>query len=93
MTWYSSSMEAKPSKIKAICFTLSCIVLWALIPVVSKFGQSTLDNIQFLFWSSVLSLAVVFLAAAFAGKVHMIKTYSPKRIIYALFLGFLGTFL
>ncbi len=86
-------MDAKNSKIKAVGYTLSCIVLWAFIPVVSKFGQSTLDNVQFLFWSSALSLVVVFLAAVFAGKISTMKEYSPKRILNALFLGFLGAFL
>ncbi len=93
ITWYSNFMEAKNSKMKAICYTLSCILLWAFIPVVSKFGQSTLDNVQFLFWSSALSLVIVFLAAVFAGKISSMKAYSPKRILHALFLGFLGTFL
>jgi drug/metabolite transporter (DMT)-like permease len=67
--------------------------LWALIPVVSKMGQATLDNHQFLFWSSLVSLVVLSLAAFFSGTLGEIKDYSPKEWGYLVFLGLLGTYI
>ncbi|RKX85643.1 MAG: hypothetical protein DRP58_05560 [Spirochaetes bacterium] len=52
-------------KLKGTVYVLICVALWALIPVVSKMGQTTLDNHQFLFWSSLVSFLVLG-AACFA---------------------------
>jgi len=83
----------KENKSKAIIYILSCVILWAFIPVVSRFGQQNLDNYQFLFWSSILSLVVLFLTSLFYGKWQMLKSYSSKDFSIALGLGFLGAFL
>lgn len=83
----------KENKSKAIMYILSCVILWAFIPVVSRFGQQNLDNYQFLFWSSILSLVVLFLTSIFYGKWQVIKNYSTKDFLIAIGLGFLGAFL
>lgn len=81
------------SKTKAIIYTLICVALWALIPVVSKLGQTNLDNHQFLFWSSVISF-IAFLVATVAVKQRkMFLTYKIRDWFNAIFLGFLGTYL
>jgi drug/metabolite transporter (DMT)-like permease len=67
--------------------------LWAFIPVVSRYGQISLDHYQFLFWSSLLSLVVVFVSCAFAQKLKELSSYSSGKVFAALFLGFLGAFL
>ncbi len=82
-----------PNKKKSVSFVLSCIVLWAFIPVVSRLGQQNLDNYQFLFWSSALSLIVLFASLCATGKANAFRTYSRKDFAIALGLGFLGTFL
>lgn len=81
------------NKSKAILFIFACIVLWSFIPVVSRFGQQTLDNYQFLFWSSLLSFVVLLLSTVSAGKVQSLKNYNQRQFFTALGLGFLGTFL
>lgn len=78
---------------KAMLFALACVVSWAFIPVVARFGQQTLDNYQFLFWSSLLSFVVLFIATLASGKVKLFLTYKPSSWLAAILLGFLGSFL
>lgn len=85
-------MLLKP-KVKAIVYVLLCVMLWALIPVVSKVGQTNLDNHQFLFYSSFVSF-LLFLTLSFFTKEY--KVFSRLRIyefLKVVFLGFLGTYL
>jgi len=82
--------ENKP---KSLLFVFACIILWAFIPIVSRFGQQSLDNYQFLFWSSLLSFIVLFLSTVFSGKFSAFKNYNQKKFFSAVGLGFLGTFL
>ncbi len=81
------------SKRKGTIFVLICVSLWALIPVVAKLGQATLDNHQFLFWSSLVSFIVLSIAAAVVGTIGEIRKYSIKDWLYLLFLGLLGTYI
>ncbi len=83
-------MKSKP---KGTLFVLVCVSLWGLIPVVAKLGQATLDNHQFLFWSSFVSFVVLGIASAVMGTISELKEYSIKDWIYALFLGLLGTYI
>ncbi len=80
-------------KTKGTIFVLICVVLWALIPVVAKMGQATLDNHQFLFWSSLVSFIVLSIATTINGDIVEIKYYSLKEWGYLLFLGLLGTYI
>ncbi len=81
------------NKFKAILYVIACIILWSFIPVVSRFGQQDLDNYQFLFWSSLLSFAVLFLIVYLAGKSKYFKNYNRKDLVIVFGLGFLGSFL
>ncbi|MDC7232737.1 MAG: DMT family transporter [Spirochaetales bacterium] len=78
---------------RAVFWVLVCVALWALIPVVSKLGQSRLDSHQFLFWSSLISFSVLFLTLVFQGKLKHLGRISVKDYIYLLFLGLLGTYI
>jgi drug/metabolite transporter (DMT)-like permease len=81
------------SKTKAIIYTLICVALWALIPVVSKLGQANLDNHQFLFWSSVISLLAFLVATVAVKQSKMFLSYKGRDWFNAIGLGFLGTYL
>lgn len=81
------------NKTKATIYVFLCVVAWAFIPVVSKLGQVTLDNYQFLFWSSLFSLGVLTISTFAAGKWNEFKKYSAKNIAHCAGLSFLGTFL
>ncbi len=74
----------------AFFLVLICVSLWALIPVVSKLGQVTLDNHQFLFWSSLISTAG--LSVPLYTRRKTLKNYSIFDYGYMIFLGFLGTY-
>ena len=80
-------------RIKGTVYVLICVALWALIPVVAKMGQTTLDNHQFLFWSSLVSFLVLIGAATLMRTVSEIKTYRLKDWGYLVFLGLLGTYI
>lgn len=81
------------NKFKAILYVIACVILWSFIPIVSRFGQQDLDNYQFLFWSSLLSFAVLFLSTCLMGKFKYFKNYNRKDLTVVFGLGFLGSFL
>lgn len=81
------------NKAKGTLYVLACVALWALIPVVAKGGQSSLDNHQFLFWSSLVSFCVIMVTVMATGNTHHIQRYSPKDWIWLSILGLLGTYI
>ena len=81
------------NKTKATILVLLCVTLWAMIPPAAKFAQSSLDNHQFLFWSSLISFICLFATTIFKRKVGEIKKYSKKDWINVLVLGLLGTYI
>lgn len=81
------------SKTKSIIYVLICILFWALIPVVSRLGQSDLDNHQFLFWSSVISFMTFFIIIQIQKKGKIIFSLSARDWIHSIVLGLLGTYL
>ena len=83
-------MRDKP---RATLYVLLCVALWALIPVVAKLGQSRLDNHQFLFWSSLVSFAVIALTVLLTGRARYIRTYTLADWLWFSFLGLLGTYI
>ncbi len=76
---------------QAYLLVLICVSLWALIPVVSKLGQTNLDHHQFLFWSSLLSFLAYFIPLVL--KRNSGWSLSRKESFEATGLGFLGTYL
>jgi len=81
------------NKTRAIIYSLICVGLWALIPVVSKLGQANLDNHQFLFWSSLVSFIAFFAATVITGQFKIFLSYKIDDWIKMVFLGLLGTYL
>ncbi len=80
-------------RLKGTFYVLLCVASWALIPVVAKTGQTTLDNHQFLFWSSLVSFLVLLVASTFSGRSGEVRQYTIKDWTYLGFLGLLGTYL
>ncbi len=81
------------NKLKGTLLALLCVALWALIPVVAKLGQSSLDNHQFLFWSSLVSFVVLAMTVFVSGKANFIFQYTIKEWLWFSFLGLLGTYI
>lgn len=78
---------------KAVANVLICVILWALIPVVSKSGQSTLNNHQFLFWSSLISFITFIIILLFQKKTAHVVKLRIKDWVKSVILGLLGTYL
>ncbi len=64
-----------------------------MIPVAAKLGQGTLDHHQYLFYSSLLSFATMFLVGLYKKKLHIVLRYTLKDISNVVVLGFLGTYI
>ncbi|MCP4155163.1 MAG: DMT family transporter, partial [bacterium] len=79
-------------KLKGVLLVLLCVSLWALIPVVAKLGQTSLDNHQFLFWSSLVSCAVLSGTSLFRGHIRELKSYTFQDWLHLSGLGLLGTY-
>lgn len=80
------------NKTKGTILVLICVALWAMIPPAAKIGQSSLDNHQFLFWSSLISFICLFATTIFKKKLSEIKNYSKKDWVNVFILGLLGTY-
>jgi drug/metabolite transporter (DMT)-like permease len=81
------------NKTAGILWVLVCVMLWGLIPVVARLGQASLDNHQFLFWSSLISFIVLFFNAALAGEVREVRSYLLADWAMIILLGLLGTYI
>lgn len=81
------------AKAKSIIYVLACVLLWALIPVVAKTGQTTLDNHQFLFWSSLVSFLTFIIITTVQKKWNNLQILKIKDWLNAIFLGLLGTYI
>jgi len=73
----------------SIIYITLCIVLWSLIPTFAKFGQSSLDHYQYLFYSSIISFLTLFFISVFNKGIKEIFTYSTNTILLLFGLGFL----
>ncbi len=79
--------------IKAILYTLICVVSWAFIPVASKEILKDMNNYAMLLFSNAISTVVLFFYLLLSKKVCLLKKYSPKDYLVLSFLGFLGSYL
>jgi drug/metabolite transporter (DMT)-like permease len=70
-----------------------CILLWAAIPVVSKKAMMDIDNIQFLFYSTVFSTIILGCMVICERKWIVIKTYKISDYLHMGSLGLLGNYL
>ncbi len=70
-----------------------CILLWASIPVATKKILTELDNMQTLFYSTILSTLVLATLLIFQKKIKGFKQYNKSQFGTMFFLGFLGNYL
>lgn len=70
-----------------------CVLLWGLIPVVAKVGQTQLDSQQFLFWSSLVSFLTIFSIALVIGEWRSVLAYHLVDWVKIAGNGLLGTWL
>ena len=70
-----------------------CILLWAAIPVASKKILVTLDNLQMLFYSTVLSALAIGGVLVAQGKHRLLIRACPAELGQMALLGSLGAYL
>ena len=70
-----------------------CILIRAMLPVVSKKMLIELDNIQILFYSTILSSCVMSLIVLGEKKIKTFKKYSIHEYLIMCLLGFFGAYL
>ena len=70
-----------------------CILLWASIPVATKKMLVELDNLQILFYSTILSTVVLGILLIAQKKIKKLKSYSASQYGVMFLLGFLGNYL
>lgn len=80
------------AQLKGTFYVLLCVILWGLIPVVAKLGQTELDHHQFLFWSSLTSFLVLLAAVIMTGHWREFKRNSLNDWVVLSVLGLLGTY-
>ncbi len=70
-----------------------CTLLWASIPVATKKILVELDNLQTLFYSTILSTLVLGILLIFQKKTRDFKKYNKNQYSIMFFLGFLGNYM
>ncbi|PAB60099.1 DMT family transporter [Anaeromicrobium sediminis] len=70
-----------------------CILLWASIPVATKKILVELDNLQTLFYSTILSTLVLGILLILQKKTKDLKKYNKNEYTKMFSLGFLGNYL
>ncbi len=87
------NLLSKSKKINAYFNLALCILLWASIPVATKKILVELDNLQTLFYSTILSTLVLGILLIFQKKTIDLKKYNKNQYIKMISLGFLGNYL
>lgn len=70
-----------------------CIIFWASAPVAAKKILVELDNLQTLFYSTLLSFLVIGIIVVAQKKIKELKRTSAKDFLAMGILGFLGSYL
>lgn len=83
----------KAKKINAYINLALCVLLWASIPVATKKILVELDNLQTLFYSTILSTLALGLMLIFQKKTGDLKKYNKSQYSSMFFLGFLGNYM
>lgn len=77
---------------KGYLYLAACIVCWAFIPIASKEILKDLDNIQMLFYSTIISTLVLFLFVFLQKKIKLIFRYTKSDFFYMMLIGFVGIY-
>lgn len=77
---------------KGYIYLSACIVCWAFIPVASKEILKELNNIQMLFYSTIISTLVLFFFVVFQNKIKLIFSFTKNDFLYMGLIGFIGIY-
>jgi drug/metabolite transporter (DMT)-like permease len=79
--------------LKSVFFTVSAVLFWSTAATAFKLTLNGMNNIQLLFYSSIVSLIVLFLLLTLISPKDLKNTFSKKYIIQNIILGLANPFL
>ncbi len=74
-------------------YLLLTILFWSATPAVAKLALAELDNLQLLFYTSIVGVISLFLVVVLQKKIGQIKEFKKTDYFKILGMGFLGIFL
>lgn len=77
---------------QSYCYALITVCLWSTVGSASKLTLSHITPTQFLFYSSIVSILVLFLILLFQGKLGALLQYRKKDFLTSAGYGFLNPF-
>lgn len=80
------------TKLEPYFYLALCIIFWAAIPVVSKKILTDLNNVQMLFYTTLVSFLVLLIISLIQKKLTLLKKYKAKDFGVMFILGFLGAY-
>ncbi len=78
---------------KAYSFAILAVILWSTVASAFKISLRYVDYLELLLYASFFSTLIIFVVLIARNKLHLLKTYSAKDLIFAALLGFLNPFL
>lgn len=69
-----------------LVYALLCVWIWSFIPIISRVGQTEMDNFQFLFWSNLISAIAVIVVSLCSGRKAKQLFYLSPAIYAKLFV-------
>ena len=73
-----------------VIYVSLCILIWSLAPTFAKLAQASMDNFQYMFFSSIVSFITILIISIYNNKIKEAFSY-PRKTLLALFsLGFLN---
>ena len=77
----------------AYTYLLLTILFWSATPAVAKLALAELNNLQLLFYTSIVGVISLFLVVLFQKKINQIKEFKKTDYFKMLGMWFLGIFL
>jgi drug/metabolite transporter (DMT)-like permease len=78
---------------QAYIYAIIAVLIWSTMASVFKVSLRYVDFLQLLFYSSFVSILVLFFILLIQNKLSMLKTYSKRDYLHSALLGFLNPFI
>lgn len=77
---------------QAYCYAFITVCLWSTVGSASKITLSHITPTQFVFYSSLVSIVVLFLIILFQGKLGALLQFRKQELVTSIGYGFLNPF-
>ncbi|MGB2697415.1 MAG: DMT family transporter, partial [Candidatus Zixiibacteriota bacterium] len=78
---------------QAYTYAIITILFWSTMASAFKVSLRYVDFLQLLFYSSFVSILVLFFILLIQNKFHLLKSYTGKDYLHSALLGFLNPFI